>query len=113
MPCFKGPGSIPVELIGHTPVEESMINIYSAVSKVTLARGGHYKVTSSSTYTIINDLISILKQLPRMPSLESIAVMRHKNTPIGEDYTYRPNRVHRALTWLKRYNNLYADIDLF
>ena len=106
------PGSIPAELIGLTPVEESMINIYSAVSKVTLSRGGHYKVKSSSTYTIINDLTSISRQLPRMPSLESIAVMRHKNTPIGKEYTYRPNRVYKALTWLKSYNHLYADIDL-
>ena len=106
------PGSIPAELIGLTPVEESMINMYSAVSKVTLSRGGHYKVKSSSTYTIINDLTSISKQLLRMPTLKSIAVMRHKNTPIGKEYTYRPNRVYKALTWLKKYNHLYADIDL-
>ena len=107
---FTGP--VPVELVGLTPVEESMINIYSAVSKVTLARGGHYRVKSSSTYTIINDLTSVSNQLPRMPTLESIAVMRHKNTPIGKEYTYRPYRVYRALIWLKKFNHLYSNIDL-
>ena len=106
------PGCVPDVLVGLTPVEESMINIYSAVSKISLARGGHYKIKSSTTYTIINDLTSVSKQLPRMPSIEATAIIRHKNTPIGKEYTYRPYRVYRALSWLKVHNFLYADIEL-
>ena len=106
------PGCVPDVLVGLTPVEESMITIYSAVSKITLARGGHYKVKSSTTYTIINDLTSVSKQLPRMPSIEGIAIIRHKNTPVGKEYTYRPYRVFSALTWLKVHNFLYSDIEL-
>ena len=48
-------GTIPVELIGLTRVEESMINIYSSVTKMFLAGGKHYKVKGGISYTIIND----------------------------------------------------------
>ena len=37
-------GSIPTELLSLTSVEDSMINIYSAISKVCLAGGKHYKM---------------------------------------------------------------------
>lgn len=105
-------GNVPVELVGLTSVEESMINIYSSVTKMFLAGGKHYKVKGGTSYTIINDLSSVAKFLPRMPSIEDIAVMRHKKTVVGRDYTYRPFRVYSALNWLKEHNHLYADVEL-
>ena len=77
--------TIPVELIGLTRVEESMINIYSSVTKMFLAGGKHYKVKGGTSYTIINDLTSVAKYLPRMPSIEDTAVMRHKRTDVGKE----------------------------
>jgi hypothetical protein len=71
-------GSIPDELIGLTAVEDSMINIYSAITKVFLAGGKHYKLKGGTCYTIINDLASVAKQLPRMPTIDGTAILRHK-----------------------------------
>jgi hypothetical protein len=83
-------------------LEDSIINIYSAISKVCLAGGKHYKMNSGTCYTIVNDLASVAKKLPRMPTIESVAIIRHKNTRISKDYTYRPYTVFTALTWLKK-----------
>ena len=105
-------GTIPVELIGLTRVEESMINIYSSVTKMFLAGGKHYKVKGGTSYTIVNDLTSVAKHLPRMPSIEDTAVMRHKKTDVGKEYKYRPFRVYSALNWLKEHNHLYCDIEI-
>lgn len=105
-------GSVPDELVGLTMVEESMINIYSSVTKLFLAGGKHFKIKGGTSYTIINDLSQVAKFLPRMPSIEDTAIMRHKNTVVGKDYKYRPFRVFSALNWLKKYNHLYVDIEL-
>ena len=105
-------GSIPVELTGLTTVEESMINIYSAITKMVPAGGKHYKMKGCTCYTIINDLASVAKRLPRMPSIEDTAILRHKKDLIGKDYTYRPFTVFTALNWLKKHNHLYEKIDL-
>ena len=111
---FNGlfPGTIPLELVALTCVEESMINIYSSVTKMFLAGGKHYKVKGGTSYTIINDLTSVAKFLPRMPSIEDTAIMRHRKTVIGKEYKYRPFKVYSALNWLKKYNHLYADIEI-
>jgi hypothetical protein len=105
-------GSIPSVLIGLTVVEDSMINIYSAITKVCLGGGKHYKLKGGTCYTIVNDLTSVAKQLPRMPTIDCTALMRHKNSTVGKDYTYRPYKIYSALTWLKKHNHLYAEIEL-
>jgi hypothetical protein len=77
-----------------------------------LAGGKHYKVKGGTSYTIINDLTSVAKYLPRMPSIEDTAVMRHRRTDVGKEYKYRPFRVYSALNWLKEHNHLYCDIEI-
>jgi hypothetical protein len=47
-----------------------------------------------------------------MPTIESIAIIRHKNTKVSSVYTCRPYRVFTALTWLKKNNHLYESIEL-
>lgn len=47
-----------------------------------------------------------------MPTIETIAILRHKNTKISMDYTYRPFKIFTALTWLKKNNHLYEKIEL-
>jgi hypothetical protein len=91
-------GSIPSVLIGLTAVEDSKINIYSAITKVCLAGGKHYKLKGGTCYTIVNDLTSVAKQLPRMPTIDCTALMRHRNSTVGKDYTYRPYKIYSALT---------------
>ena len=59
---------------------------------------------------VVNDLASIARKLPRMPIIETIAILRHKNTKISKDYTYRPFKIITALTWLKKNNHLYEKI---
>ena len=105
-------GSIPDELVGLTLVEESMINIYSAITNVCMAGGKHWHLRGGSCYTIINDLTSVAQQLPRMPTPDCIAILRHESTKLSKDYTYRPNRVYRALHWLKVHNHLYEHVML-
>lgn len=105
-------GSIPDELVGLTLVEESMINIYSAITNVSMAGGKHWQLRGGSCYTIINDLTSVAQQLPRMPTPDCIAILRHESTKLSKDYTYRPNRVYRALHWLKLHNHLYEHVTL-
>lgn len=110
--CGMFCGSVPIELCGLTSVEDSMISIYSAVTKVCLAQGKHYRLKACTSYTIINDLTRISQVLPRMPSIEDTAIMRHSKSSVGKDYTYRPFKVYTALCWLKKNNHLYAHIDL-
>ena len=105
-------GFISDELKNLTSVKESMINICSAVTSITLAGGKHYKVRGSTSYTIINDLASVASELPRIPTADCTSVLRHVSTRLSKDYTYRPNRVYRALNWLKRNNHLYEHVRL-
>ena len=111
---FRGlfTGSIPDELVGLTRVEDSMINIYSAITNVSMAGGKHWQIRGGTCYTIINDLTSVAQQLPRMPTSDCIAILRHESTKLSKDYTYRPNRVYRALHWLKLHNHLYKNVEL-
>ena len=47
-----------------------------------------------------------------MPTSDCISILRHVNSKLFKNYTYRPNRVYAALKWLKLNNHLYADIEL-
>jgi hypothetical protein len=87
---------------GLTYIEHSMILIYSPISKITLLGGEHYFSKGALAYTIIKDLASMSQHLPRMASIDCIAILRHRNTKMNKQYKYRPNVVHRALVWLKK-----------
>jgi hypothetical protein len=54
----------------------------------------------------------VANKLPRMPTVDSISILRHKNTKVSKDYTYRPFKIFTALTWLKKNNKLYENIEL-
>jgi hypothetical protein len=105
-------GKLPVELEDLTLIEESMISIYNAISKVCLVGGKHYHMKGATSYTVINDVASVAKQLPRMPNVEDTAILRHKNTKSCHDYKYRPKKIYDALNWLKECNFLYENIDI-
>ena len=89
-----------------------MINIYSAITNVSMAGGKHRQLRGGTCYTIINDPTSVVQQLPRMPTSDCVLILRHESTKLSKDYTYRPNRVCRALHWLKLHNHLYENVTL-
>ena len=104
------PGRIPNELIALTDIEQSMIAIYSSITKVSLHGGKNYSLNGALCYTIVNDLTNIARSLPRMPSVESIAILRQASGKRNKDYSYRPYFVKMALIWLKENNHLYENI---
>jgi hypothetical protein len=104
------PGSIPVELAVLTDIEQSMIAIYSSIRKVSLHGGKNYSLNGALCYTIINDLTNVAQNLPRMPTVESLAILRQATGKRNKDYTYRPYYVKIALSWLKGNNHLYKSI---
>lgn len=108
--CGLFPGSIPAELKNLNNIEVSMISIYSSISKISLQGGKNYTVNGALSYTIVNDVTSIAKRLPRMPSIESIAILRHGGGVNAKDYRYRPYFVKEALKWLVANNHLYSEI---
>ena len=104
------PGRIPLELSDLNPIEVSMISIYSSISKVSLHGGKHYSANGAMTYTIVNDITSVANRLPRMPSTDTIAILRYGSGRSCKDYKYRPYFVKRALLWLVANNHLYDSI---
>ena len=106
------PGHIPLELSVLNSIEQSMIAQYSSITKVSLHGGKNYAINGALSYTIVNDITSIALKLPRMPTLESIAILRHSSGSKTKDYTYRPYHVKRALLWLQSNNHLYENISL-
>jgi len=106
-------GSIPVELMGLTVIEVSMISMYSCLTKISLQGGKHYRTKGATSFTVINDVTKIYNQLPVMPTAESTGILRAKNSSCSKDYTYRPNKVFYALKWLKENNHLYKDLPDF
>lgn len=106
------PGHIPEELAELNSIEQSMIALYSSITKVSLHGGKNYAINGALSYTIVNDITSIASKLPRMPTLESIAILRHSTGSKTKDYKYRPFKVKRALLWLQSNNHLYENITL-
>jgi hypothetical protein len=106
------PGHIPKELLELNPVEESMISIYSSITRVSLHGGKNYSTNGALSYTIVNDVTLVASKLPRLPSITSIAILRHANGKNCRDYIYRPYYVKKALEWLVANNHLYSEIQL-
>jgi hypothetical protein len=103
-------GQIPQELSVLNSIETSMISIYSSITKMSLHGGKNYTIHGALSYTIVNDITSVARKLPRMPSVESTAILRHASNNKNKDYKFRPYYVKKALLWLKQNNHLYSNI---
>ena len=110
--CGLFTGSIPAELKSLNNIEISIVSIYSSISKISLQGGKNYTVNGALSYTIVNDITSVAQRLPRMPSIESIAILRHGSGLHAKDYKYRPYYVKEALTWLVANNHIYSEIEI-
>ena len=102
-------GTVPSELKCLNFVELSMISIYSTITKIGI-QGGKNSIKMSSVYTVVNNTATIAATLPMMPTLDTIALLRHKTSKQCKDWNYRPGRVREALAWLKMNNVLYKDV---
>jgi hypothetical protein len=101
------PGAIPTELHGLTPVELSMISIYSNTTKIALNCQGHFHA-KPTLYTIVNeDLVNVCEILPRIPAHSEFAILRHRGADFIHEFKYRPAKVRQALNWLRTHNHLY------
>lgn len=105
------PGAVPVELLGLTSVELSMIALINPLSKMRLEGRSHYEATKP-TYTIINNVNLIACQLPRKLSDTDFAILRSHQGQVSKDFTFRPSIVMQALFWLKANNHLYKNVML-
>jgi hypothetical protein len=65
-----------------------------------------YPVSMAKTFSVINDLADIAKQLPRMPTAESYAYLKSSTSAKSKQCLYRPSYVKEALEWLK-INNIH------
>jgi hypothetical protein len=106
---FQGP--IPHELSKLNPIEQTMISIYNAVSKISLHCGAHWHA-KPTTYYIVNDLASVASKLPRMPTIGDMAILRHKQGLKHTDFQFQPRKVLEAIFWLKQNNFLFRDVEL-
>jgi len=73
----------------------------------------HYR-TKGRQYTIINNLTKMAKELPSVPSLETVVYMKYYkfNDIKPKELAYRPKKIYEALIWLKKHNHLYKNISL-
>jgi len=103
------PGTVPECLKCLTTIELSMVARINTVTKVRLVGNSHYTSTTP-TYSIINDVLVIAEQLPRMVSELDHATLRTYKGEVIKNYWFRPSKVIAALRWLKENNWLYRDI---
>jgi hypothetical protein len=106
------PGAMPDELKELTYVELSMVAPVNSMTKLNLSGGKSYHQATQPTYTIMNNVNTIAKRLPRRLTSADIAILRTKKGDVPKDYTFRPYYVVRALLWLKRHNKYFQDIEI-
>jgi hypothetical protein len=78
-------GAVPAELQELTMVEHSMISIYSNLTRIAMQAGVHYHA-KPTVYTVVNDLTSVMKQLPNFASINSFAILRHRSSQRVKHY---------------------------
>jgi len=86
-----------------------MISIYSNLTRIAMQAGVHYHA-KPTVYTVVNDLTSVMKQLPNFASINSFAILRHRSSQRVKHYQFRPKKVRDALAWLIIHNKLYSNI---
>jgi hypothetical protein len=84
------PGAMPDELKELTYVELSMVAPVNSMTKLHLSGGKSYHQATQPTYTIMNNVNTIAKRLPRRLTSADTAILRTKKGDVPKDYTFRP-----------------------
>ena len=103
------PAIVPEELESLTLVEISMVSLYNPITRISLGKGSFYH-GKGNMFSLVNDITRVAVSLPSMPTLDEFAILRYVNDGVHTEYRYRPNRVRRALDWLKANNHLYQNV---
>jgi hypothetical protein len=100
-------GRVPVQLVNLNRTELSMVSLINCVYTLSMLKPGAHYGSTGTVFSILNDVHAIASVLPRMPTLNEIAIMRSadSDSPIGFDYS--PYKVVEALKWLTTNNFLY------
>ena len=103
-------GPIPMELDCLNYIELSLVSQINVITRVNV----HTKYIHSTmkTFSVLNTVRDVVKQLPNTKILESLAYIRSANASNSSLYAYRPYCVLRALRWLVNHNPFYADIEI-
>jgi hypothetical protein len=102
-------GALPSVLQEMTMVEQSMISLYSNLTRISLQAGVHYHA-KPTVYTIVNDLTSVMVQLPNFVNINAYAILRHRTSNRFKHYQFRRNKVKDALVWLIKHNRQYRNV---
>ena len=110
------PGVVPDELAILNRTELSMIALINPITHVTMlpeakAQAWHSVKGKSKVFSVVNDVAQFVQLLPRMPTVDSMAIFVNKNCKAPQDLGFRPQRVVDAFDWLKRHNHLYQDVE--
>ena len=103
-------GPIPMELDCLNYIELSLVSQINVITRVNV----HTKYIHSTmkSFSVLNTVHDVVKQLPNTKVLESLAYVRSANASNSSFYAYRPFCVLRALRWLVSNNPFYADIEI-
>ena len=81
------PGAMPDELKDLTYVELSMVAPVNSMTKLHLSGGKSYHQAMQPTYTVMNNVNTIAKRLPRRLTTADTAILRTKKGDVPKDYT--------------------------
>jgi hypothetical protein len=100
-------GRIPVQLVNLNRTELSMVCLINCVYTLSMLKPGAHYGTSGTVFSVLNDVHAIASVLPRIPSLNEIAIMRSADSVSPVGFEYSPYKVLEALKWLIENNFLY------
>jgi len=108
----KYKGRLPAIFEDLSVLERSMI---SAISTVTLVElNGKFPKRVKKTYSIVNDITTLVRQIPHFISTRQIAILRHKSNKnrVGKDYRYRVGRIKECVAFIRQNNLAYAESNI-
>ena len=103
-------GPVPMELKCLNFVELTLVSQINVITRVNVH--AKYVHSTMKSFSVLNAVHDVVKQLPNIKVLDSLAYVRSSNTANSSLYAYRPFCVLRALHWLVENNPFYADVEI-
>jgi hypothetical protein len=101
-------GATPLELSRLTRVELSMVCLVNCIYTLSMLKKGSHWGSTATVFSVLNDVNAIASQLPRLPTLRDIALIRSAvDSTSPRDFLYSPHNVIQALLWLEENNFLW------
>ncbi len=103
-------GPIPDELKLLTATELSLVCLVNPISRTIIAT--KFTHSTSKVFAVLNDVKDVATKLPNMRYLNDLAYLKSPNTLTSKLYSYRPNYVKRAQSWLLANNTEYQKMNI-